>query len=125
MFLITMFTTKKKQHLIDNTCGWMLGIENRVGSGIAWGLTTHHRQFIELVQSDEGNITLEEWSKAAKTLMQFHAMARNDIYDGFTYEVNLDAEGHEQAEFEAVSREEKDVRVLLYVYHTEYGDEEE
>lgn len=124
MFLITMFTHKKKRHLIDNTCGWMLDIENRVGSGVAWSLTSHHRQFIELVEADDGNITLDEWSKAAKTLMQFHAMARNDIYDGFTAQVRIDAEGHEQAEYETVSREEKDVRVLLYIYHTEYGDEE-
>ena len=56
--------------------------------------------------------------------MQFHAMARNDIYDGFTAQVRIDAEGHEQAEYETVSSEEKDVRVLLYIYHTEYGDEE-
>ena len=119
-----MFTHKKKRHLIDNTCGWMLDIEKRVGSGVSWGLTSHHRQFIELVEGDDGNITLEEWSEAVKTLMEFHAIARNDIYDGFTAQVKIDAEGHEQPEFETVSREEKDVRVLLYIYHTEYGEEE-
>ena len=124
MFLITMFTQKKKRHLIDNTYGWMLDIQNRVGSGVSWSLTSHHRQFIELVEKDDGNITLDEWSKAAKTLMQFHAMARNDIYDGYRSTVKIDAEGHEQAEYETVSREEKDIRVLLYIYHTEYGDEE-
>ena len=125
MFRISMFTQQKKRHLVNTTCGWMLDIENRVGKGIAWPLTSHHREFIELVESDDGNITFEEWKKAAKTLMRFHAMARNDIYDGSIWEVKVDAEGHEQAEFETVSREEKDVRSLLYMYHTEYGDEEE
>lgn len=119
-----MFTKKKKSHLIDNTCGWMLDIENRVGKGHAWSMTSHHREFIELVEGDDGSITFEEWSKAAKNLMQFHAIARNDVYDGFTAQLKIDAEGHEQEEYETVSREEKDVRLLLYIYHTEYGDEE-
>jgi hypothetical protein len=120
-----MFTQKKKKHLIDNTCGWMIDIQNRVGSGIAWGLTAAHREFIELIDGDDGNITLEEWEKASRFLMEHHAMARNDIYDGYTARVRISAEGHEQEEWETISRQEKDIRTLLYIYHTEYGHEEE
>ncbi len=125
MFLITMFTQKKKRHLIDNTLGWMNDIQNRVGSGVAWPLTSQHRDFIELLEADEGDMTFDEWKNASTMLMRFHAMARNDIYDGVTWKVKIDAEGHEQDEFEIVSREEKDIRLLLCIYHTEYGDEEE
>lgn len=114
--------------MIDTACGWMLDIQNRVGSGVAWPLTSQHRQFIELLEADEGDMTFDEWRNAATMLMRFHAMARNDIYDFATVRVKLDEEGHflgEQAEWIEVSREEKDVRSLLHIYHTDYGKEDE
>ena len=112
-------------HLIDTTLGWMRDIDNRLPKGISWSMTSQHRKFIELVENDDGNITFEQWREASMTLMEFHAMARNDIYDLTTCEIKIDADGHEQAEWETVSRQERDVRSLLFIYHTEYGDEEE
>tara|TARA_R100000149_G_scaffold64893_1_gene37826 strand:- start:102 stop:473 length:372 start_codon:yes stop_codon:yes gene_type:complete len=123
-----MFSHKKKRSLIDTTCGWMLDIQNRVGSGVAWPMTSQHRAFIELLEADEGDMTFEEWKKAATNLMRFHAMARNDIYDFATCRVKLDEEGHflgDQAEWEEVSREVADVRTLLHFYRTDYGKEDE
>ena len=120
-----MFTHKRKQSLINTILGWMRDIDSRVGSAISWPLTSEHRQFIEMLQADEGGMTFDEWKGHATTLMRFHAMARNDIYDYQTVEVHIDSEGHEGNEFEIVSREEGHVRVFLHIYRNSYGDEEE
>ena len=120
-----MFTHKKKRQLINTTCDWMLDIKNRLGNTLAWPLTSQHREFIKLLEDDDGSITFEEWKGHSIMLMNAHSTARNDIYDLFTVDVKIDADGHEQSEWETVSRFEKDVRSLLYIYRTEYGDEEE
>jgi len=120
-----MFTTERKQNLISLIRGWMMDIHNR-NSSIAWGLTSEHRQFIELLEGDDGSITFEQWKKAAKSLMHLHAMARNDAYDGHVCDTALDADGNPLDDgWVEVSREERDVRRLLYIYRDEYGEGEE
>ena len=123
-----MFTEEAKNNMINTTLGWMRDIDDRLPKGVSWAATSKHRIFIEILEKDEGDITFDEWRTIANRLMEFHAMARNDIYDFATVNVRLDADGHFQghdAPWETVSRQEADVRTLLHFYHTQYAKEEE
>ena len=97
------------------TKGWRDDINDRMPS-VAWVATTQHREFIEFIENMSEETTFEEYKLKAELLMQMHAMARNDIYDGVTYEVKLDHDGRDCDEWETVSREKKDVRSLCYIW---------
>jgi len=114
-----MFTTEAKRGLVKTTLGWMKDIHDR-NSAIAWPLTSEHRQFIEFVEGADETLTFDEWKKQSKTLMHFHAMARNDIYDFSVWSIGLDKEGRLIGHDESVPREEKDVRVLLRTFRKHY-----
>ena len=115
-----MFPEQLKKDWTLNTLGWMKDIADRVGERLAWPMTSSHRIFIEFLEQVDESLTFDEWSKQAKRLMEHHAMARNDIYDSGRYWVRFDENGHRIDEQELVSREEKDVRILLHAYRLHY-----
>ena len=102
-------------HVVRITLGWMNDINDRMPS-VAWGATAPHRNFIEFIENMSEETTFEEYKRQAQLLMQMHATARNDIYDGVTYEVKLDHDGRDCEEWQVVSREKKDVLALCQIW---------
>jgi len=102
-------------HVVRITLGWMNDINDRMPS-IAWGATAPHRAFIEFIENMSEETTFEEYKRQAQLLLMMHAQARNDIYDGVTYNVRFDCDGRDNGEWEVVSREEKDVRALCQIW---------
>jgi len=107
------------RHLIETTLGWMKDINKRVGDTASWSLTSVHREFIDFLKDLDDDTTFEAYSNMCRRLMLYHAMARNDIYDGATYQVRYCPNGNllSEDEWSTVSREEKDVRSLLRIWH--------
>ena len=107
------------RHLIETTLGWMMDINNRVGDTMGWTITSIHREFIDFLEDLDEDTTFEAYSTMCKRLMTHHAMARNDIYDGETFLVRICPNGNllSEDEWSTVSREEKDVRSLLRIWH--------
>ena len=97
----------------------MKDINKRVGDSIGWTLTSVHREFIVFLKNLDEGTTFEVYSIMCKRLMAHHAMARNDIYDGATFLVRICPNGNllSEDEWSTVSREEKDVRSLLRIWH--------
>jgi hypothetical protein len=102
-------------HVVRITLGWMTDINDRMPF-IAWGATAPHRAFIEFIENMSEETTFEEYKRQAQLLLMMHAHARNDIYDGVTYNVRFDCDGRDNGEWEVVSREEKDVRALCQIW---------
>lgn len=96
--------------------GWMTDIGNRVGNGVAWPITSYHRMAIDFLEDMDEDTSFEDYRSMAIRLMNGHAMARNDIYDGVTYLVTVDKMGLSIDDAEMVSREEKDVRSMLGIW---------
>lgn len=107
------------RHLINTTLGWMMDIEKRLGNNMAWTITSVHREFIDFLENLDEGTTFEVYSIMCKRLMAQHAMARNDIYDSETFQVRICPNGSllGEDEWSTVSREEKDVRSLLRIWH--------
>jgi|SRR6056300_1136472 len=114
-------TAQKKQlaecwaHVVRITLGWMSDINDRMPA-MGWMLTSQHRKFIEFVENMSEDTTFDDFKYRATRLMQMHAMARNDIYDGVTYITEFDHDGRVCEESRTVSREEKDVLVLCNIW---------
>jgi len=102
-------------HVVRITLGWMNDINDRMPS-VAWGATAPHREFIEFIENMSEDTKFYDYKRKVELLMQMHAMARNDIYDGVTYEVKLDHRGRACEEWRTVSRKEKDVRSLCQIW---------
>ena len=84
---------------------------------IAWGATAPHRGFIDFIENMSEETTFEEYKRQVQLLMQMHAQARNDIYDGVTYKTNLDDDGKVNGdEWRTISREQKDVIALCQIW---------
>ena len=107
--------------IIDITLGWMMDINKRFShnDAMAWTLTSVHREFIDFLEVSDGDTTFEAYSNMCRRLMTFHALARNDIYDDETFLVKYCPNGNllSEDEWSTVSREEKDVRSLLRIWH--------
>ena len=104
-------------HVVRITLGWMNDINDRMPKDVAWGATIQHRRFIDFIENMSEETTFEEYKRQAQLLMQMHAQARNDIYDGYTYETNLDDDGKVSGdEWRTISREQKDVIALCQIW---------
>jgi hypothetical protein len=110
-------------HVVRITLGWMNDINDRMPS-IAWGATAPHRGFIDFIENMSEKTTFEEYKRQAQLLMQMHAQARNDIYDGVTCETKLDDDGKVKLDDDGkvsgvkriVSREQRDVIALCEIW---------
>jgi len=95
--------------------GWMGDIADRVGD-IAWPLTKYHRDAVEFFENMDESTIYADYHAMARKLMEHHAMARNDIYDGAMCITKLNELGELQDEEVLISREERDVRALLNLW---------
>lgn len=93
-----------------------MDISDRVGGNVGWPLTKYHRNAIEFLEDLNEDTTFEEYRTMAVDLMAGHAIARNDIYDGESYRILVNHKGLLLEEPIMVSREEKDVRMMLYMW---------
>ena len=102
-------------HVVRIVLGWMQDIDKRVDS-VSWGATTQHRTFIEFIENVSEDTTFEEYKRQVELLMQMHAMARNDLYDGDTWKVQYDDDGRHCEEWRTVTRQEKDVIAFCNIW---------
>lgn len=115
-----MLKNETKTHFVTTVYGWIKDIQNRtIGLSGMTMLYKTHMEFIEYIMEEADNSTFEEYKERCTLLMNHHAMARNDIYDGTTYSTCLDKDGQEKDTWHTVSREEKDIRMLLHAWYEE------
>lgn len=117
-----MIENEKKTHFATTVYGWICNIQNRfIGLEGMSMLYSTHLDFITYIMEEVDNSTFEEYKERCTLLMNRHAIARNDIYDGAYCATSLDGDGlpivvhaHEDSpSWVEVSREEKDIRSLL------------
>tara|TARA_R110000803_G_scaffold90584_2_gene158056 strand:+ start:1919 stop:2269 length:351 start_codon:yes stop_codon:yes gene_type:complete len=108
-----MISAEHKKNLILTILGWMTDIADRVGEGLAWPMTSIHRDAVEFIREMDLDTVYSSYHEMATNLMSCHAIARNDIYDSAMCWTKLSEHGGASDEAHLVTREERDIRRIL------------